>query len=76
MMNQHLSLNYFWSDCSLKWPVVTCKDGVKFVNGTCILDNNIVGVWNLTVFYEAVGEKPVSASEKYWKYVATGLTWF
>ncbi|XP_059169664.1 sodium-dependent proline transporter-like [Physella acuta] len=57
-----------WStkDCSLKWPVVTCKDGVKFVNGTCIQDKNIVGVWNLTVFYDTVGEKPVSASEKYW----------
>lgn len=54
-------------DCSLKWPIVTCVDGVQMSNGTCYTtDSQFVGVWNTTMFYKVTGKRRVSPSEEYW----------
>ncbi|RUS89737.1 hypothetical protein EGW08_002555 [Elysia chlorotica] len=53
-------------DCSLKWPIVDCEDGVQMLNGTCYHDKELQGLWNSSLFEKVTGRKRVSASEEYW----------
>ncbi|GFO44117.1 eukaryotic translation initiation factor 3 subunit f [Plakobranchus ocellatus] len=61
-------------NCSLKWPLVDCEDGVKMTNGTCYQNKEFQGVWNTSVFERVTGRKRISPSEEYWTHNVLSLS--
>ncbi|KAK3101057.1 hypothetical protein FSP39_000622 [Pinctada imbricata] len=61
-------------DCSLKIPLTKCDNGVKYLNGTCYVNDEFEGVWNNTMFTAITGRKRVSPAEEYWNNVALTLS--
>lgn len=66
-----------WSNCNNDWNGVYCRDKlplmdctagtqIKYPNGTCYSDGQLVGVWNDTVFENKTGISRVSPAEEYW----------
>merc|ERR1719239_1114984 len=54
------------ANCSLKWPLLDCVEGVRQPNGTCYQSGHFQGVWNSSLFEEQTGRRRISPSEEYW----------
>nr|WLN44358.1 AAT3 [Sinonovacula rivularis] len=75
-----------WTDCNNKWntkycaqkvPLRACdgKEEVRNEDGSCYnADENLIGVWNDTLFTETTGIKRPSAAEEYWNNEALHLS--
>ena len=60
---------YVVADCRDKLPLMDCTEGsqIKYANGTCYLEREMLGVWSDDVFKNKTGITRVSPAEEYWK---------